>query len=146
VELVIFSGIPASGKSTFYSERLRSSHSVVSLDLVKTREAENDLFSDVIKRGEKVVVDNTNPLVEDRARYIVLARAAGYTIFGYQFEIPVKTALARNSKRTRRVPPVAIMAINKKMVDLCYSEGFDRIYIVSSRSACTVRIKPFNTP
>ncbi len=44
-ELVIFIGIPASGKTSFYKERFFPSHVYVSLDQVKTRSAEGELLT-----------------------------------------------------------------------------------------------------
>ena len=43
-ELVIFIGIPASGKTSFYKERFFPSHVYVSLDQVRTRSAEGELL------------------------------------------------------------------------------------------------------
>jgi hypothetical protein len=46
-EAVLLIGIPGSGKTTFYRERFFNTHVRLSLDLLKTRERESALLSDV---------------------------------------------------------------------------------------------------
>jgi predicted kinase len=40
MEAILFIGIPASGKSTFYKERFFTTHIRVNLDMLKTRKRE----------------------------------------------------------------------------------------------------------
>ena len=61
-EIVIFIGIPASGKTSFYKERFFPSHVYVSLDQVKTRSAEGELLKFCLGRNKSCVIDNTNVL------------------------------------------------------------------------------------
>jgi len=44
MEGIIFIGIQASGKSTFYKERFFNTHVRISLDLLNTRNKENHFF------------------------------------------------------------------------------------------------------
>lgn len=44
MEMIIFTGIPASGKSSFYKELFFNSHLRISMDLLNTRNKENKLM------------------------------------------------------------------------------------------------------
>jgi predicted kinase len=70
VEAVVFIGVQASGKSSFYRERFFDTHLRINLDMLKTRHRERMLLRACIEAGQSFVVDNTNPSVEERARYI----------------------------------------------------------------------------
>src|SRR5262249_43520882 len=85
-DAVIFIGIQASGKSTFYAQRFAETHAHVNLDTLRTRTKEAVLLRDCIARKQSFVVDNTNAAVTDRARYIVPAHEAGFRVVAYLFE------------------------------------------------------------
>ena len=70
MELVVFVGLQASGKSTFFRERFAETHEHVSKDLFpknrnKNRRQEH-LLRAALSAGRSMVVDNTNPTPEDR--------------------------------------------------------------------------------
>jgi predicted kinase len=77
-------------------------------------------------------VDNTNPSVEERARYIELARSGGFRIVGYYFRSQPKEALARNNQRTgkARIPEKGILGTYKWLCVPTMEEGFDELYHV----------------
>jgi predicted kinase len=79
-----------------------------------------------------VVVDNTNPAVEDRRPLVELGREFGARIVGYYFESGVRECLARNARREckARVPNVAIYATAKRLVPPSRAEGFDQLLCV----------------
>lgn len=79
------------------------------------------------------VVDNTNPTMLDRARYIAPAREAGYRVVGYFFQSKIHDCIRRNELREgkSRVPSKAIVATSNKMELPDYEEGFDKLYFVS---------------
>lgn len=56
------------------------------------------------------VVDNTNPTVAERQKYIELAKAARNEVVGYFFELSTNQAAARISQRSGRylVPEKAL--------------------------------------
>src|SRR5919202_3032505 len=106
MEAVIFVGIQASGKSSFYRERFFRTHVRLSLDMLRTRHRERLLLRACLEAKQPFVVDNTNPRAADRARYVEPARAAGFRIVGYYFPAALGEALARNAARppAERVP------------------------------------------
>lgn len=125
MEAVIFVGLQASGKSSFYIERFFASHVRISLDLLKTRHRELRLLELCIATQQPFVVDNTNPTRAARSRYIDIARAAGFSISGFYFRSKVDDCLARNRSRTQQIPEIGLLATAKKMQRPSLDEGFD---------------------
>ena len=132
---VIFMGIPASGKSTFYSRYLAETHVRINLDTLHTRNRENALLEECIEKGRSFAVDNTNPDPETRRKYIESAASAGYTVLGLVFEGNITECKRRNLQRTgkSRVPDAAIYSISSKMRHPRFSEGFDGLLFVKPR-------------
>ena len=135
-ELVIFVGLQASGKSTFFRERFATTHELVSKDLLGNNKNRNrrqaQLIEAALGAGSSVVVDNTNPTVEDRRPLIELGHRLGARIVGYYFEATVRGCVGRNRRRTGKdqVPDVAIFTTAKKLAPPSYSEGFDELFRV----------------
>ena len=135
-EMVIFVGLQASGKSTFFRERFAATHEHVSKDLFRNNKNRNrrqeQLIATSLGTGSSVVVDNTNPTVEDRRSLIRLGRELGAKIVGYYFDSTVRGCVGRNRGRTGkdRVPDVAIFATAKRLERPLFSEGFDELFRV----------------
>jgi predicted kinase len=132
MEAVIFIGIQGSGKSSFFRERLFDSHVRINLDMLRTRRREELLVAACLEAGQSFVIDNTNTLPVDRARYVERARAAGFRTVAYFFDARLREAMQRNNLRTgkQRVPALAVAATFKKLVAPSADEGFDEIYTV----------------
>jgi predicted kinase len=136
LELVIFIGLQASGKSTYFRERFAATHELVSKDLFPNNRNRNrrqaQLIEAALGAGSSVVVDNTNPTVEDRQSLLRLGREHGAKIVGYYFESTARECVERNRLRAgkAKVPDVAIYATAKKLVPPSYSEGFDELFRV----------------
>ncbi|KJH72752.1 ATP-binding protein [Aliterella atlantica] len=136
MELVIFTGLQASGKTTFYRDRFAATHEHISKDLFPNNKNKNRRQEQLIKAaldaGKSIVVDNTNPTPVERTPLIELGSSYGCEIIGYYFASQLSCCLQRNSARTgkARVPDVALYATAKKLVVPSYSEGFDRLFCV----------------
>lgn len=130
---VIFTGIQASGKSSFYIEHFFKSHVRINLDQIKTRNRERRLLEVCLETGQPVVIDNTNPAVEDRARYIKLFKEYGFKVIGYYFESKIEQAKERNSKRTGKeaIPLPGLLSTYRRLVIPSLEEGYDELYYVS---------------
>ena len=138
MQLIIFTGVQASGKSSFYLLNLYHSHLRINLDMLKTRHRENIIFEACLTSKTKMVIDNTNPTHEDRARYIGRAKDAGFEVISYYFETDLNSALERNSQRTGKanIPEVGVRATFKKLEVPSLDEGYDemfRVKIVGNR-------------
>ena len=131
-EVVIFIGLQASGKSSFYRQKFVDSHIRLNMDMLKTRHREKLLFEACLAAKQSVVIDNTNPQKSDRARYILLARNHQFKITGYYFQSNVEECKRRNSLRQgkSKIPLVGILATAKKLELPSYEEGFDQLYYV----------------
>ena len=109
---------------------------LVSKDLMKSSRdragKQTRLIEEALGTGRCVVVDNTNPTVEDRAAIIEIAVRSGARIVGYYFGTDIAEALRRNAKRAGRacVPDIAIRIIEAKMTRPRYDEGFDELRVV----------------
>ncbi len=136
MELVIFVGLQAAGKSSFYRVRFADTHTLVSKDLLRnsrSRQARQvALIEQALQRGESVVVDNTNPRIEDRSPLIAMGLAFRARIIGYDFEASTPECLRRNALRQcrARVPDVAIYATARKLERPRGVEGFDAVFRV----------------
>jgi len=146
MDLVIFVGLQASGKSTFFREHFAASHEHVSKDLFRNNKNPNrrqaQLIVDALRTGRSVVVDNTNPTLEDRRVLIGLGGEYGARIVGYFFDAGVRECIRGNEIREGKawVPDVAIYATAKKLVAPSIEEGFDELLCVQlNGSAFEVR-------
>jgi predicted kinase len=146
-ECVIFVGLQGAGKTTFYNERFAETHVHVSKDdfphARNRNERQRRLIVDALASGRSVVVDNTNPTPAVRAPVIAAARAAGASVVGYYFDVPVRLALMRNRARQgrARVPDAALLATAKKLSPPSHGEGFDRLYRVSYTGTGEVHVE-----
>jgi predicted kinase len=136
VELVIFIGLQASGKSTFFRTYFAETHVLVSKDLFRNNKKPDrrqaQLIDEAYETGRSVVVDNTNPTVEDRARLIEQGRYYGAEVIGYYFQSDVRGCWERNQTRSgkAKVPDIAIYSTVKKLQLPSYDEGFDKLFYV----------------
>jgi hypothetical protein len=132
MEAVIFVGIQAVGKSSFYKQRFFATHVRISLDLLRTRHRERSLLEWCLAHDQPFVVDNTNPTVAERAVYIAPSRAARLRVVGYYFESNVPASIRRNTARsgTARVPEAAIGGTKRRLVLPSLAEEFDALHFV----------------
>jgi predicted kinase len=148
MELVIFIGLQASGKSTFFRQKFAATHEQVSKDLMRNNKnrtrRQAQLIEAALQTGRSVVVDNTNPRVEERAVLIQLGKTYGAKIIGYYFESQVTDCLKRNTLRSgkAKVPDVAIYATIKKLERPSYGEGFDKLFDVKIAGSEVFEICP----
>ncbi|MDR3012101.1 MAG: ATP-binding protein, partial [Chitinispirillales bacterium] len=86
-----------------------------------------------LKAKQPLVIDNTNPTVNDRRKYIDMAKNGGFRVIGCYFESDVDAALARNEKRVGKenLPAVAIKSTYSKLESPTFIEGFDELFYVS---------------
>ena len=137
-ELVIFTGIQGSGKTTYYLTHCAATHVHVSKDLMKNtrhRDARQmEMIEHALRDGKSVVVDNTNPTPVVRGPLVALGKRHGARVIAYFFETPVKMAVERNRLREgkARVPDVAVYVTSKKLVAPSFSEGFDEVHVVGA--------------
>lgn len=123
-------GVQGSGKTTLYADRFLATHVRVSMDLLRTRAREAAFLRLCVDTRQPFVVDNTNPTVAERRRYVAPAREAGLRVIGYFVEIDASVALARNALREgrARVPDGALLGALKRFIRPALDEGFDELW------------------
>jgi len=133
MEAVIFVGVQGSGKSTFYRERFFDTHVRINLDMLRTRHREQLLLAACLAAKQPFVIDNTNLLSTDRARYVGPARDAGFRVVAYFFDTTLRNAMQRNNQRAGRqkIPIPAIADAFRKLQIPRPEEGFDDIWSVA---------------
>ena len=138
LELIIFVGLQAAGKSTYYQNHFAATHVHVSKDLMKNSRnrgaTQERQIEEALAAGRSVVVDNTSAAPDVRAPLIAQARRHGARVAAYYFEISVKEAVIRNRKREgkARVPDVAIFRTAKMLVPPAFGEGFDEVRVIAA--------------
>lgn len=131
--IAIMIGIQGSGKSTFCQKYLPNFYRI-NLDTLKTRHQEQLAIDECFKCGRNFVIDNTNPTIDERGKYILRAKKEGYKILGYFMESKIKDCIERNNQRTGKacIPATAIAATSNKLQLPSYDEGFDKLYFVKN--------------
>lgn len=132
MEAIIFCGIQASGKTTYYLQHFAQTHVRISMDLLRTRHRERKFLELCLETGQRFVLDNTNPTAEERSRYIQPALAARFKVVGYFFESAVGEAIRRNAGRIgkARIPEKGVGGTYKRLEIPSYPEGFHTLYKV----------------
>lgn len=136
MEAILFTGIPGSGKSSFYKELFFQTHVRISLDLLKTRHREKLILEACLATDMRFVIDNTNPTRAERLRYIEAAKSnPRYSVLGYYFESKVEDCLRRNTARPEceRIPDAGIFSAAKRLELPSLDEGFERLFYVRLR-------------
>lgn len=133
MEAVILMGIQAAGKSSFCREYFFKTHVRINLDMLRTRHREAILVQACLEAKQPFVIDNTNPTVSDRAKYIQRAQSAHFRIVGYFVEASLESALARNAQRQgkERIPAAGIRSTYHRFEIPSWSEGFDALFQVT---------------
>ncbi|MDU1889250.1 MAG: hypothetical protein E6767_01050 [Dysgonomonas sp.] len=132
MEAILFCGIQATGKSSFYKKNFFRTHVHISLDLLKTRYRESRFIDLCIETNQKFVIDNTNPAIIDRAGYIAKIKQAKYKLIGYYFQSKIEEAIERNNNRIgkERIPEIGVRATYNKLELPSLDEGFGELYYV----------------
>lgn len=132
MEAVIFVGIQATGKSTFYHHQFARTHMRVNLDMLKTRHREQCFINTCLDTRQRFVVDNTNPTPIERQRYIQAAQRHDFSVIGYYFESKLAAALVRNRNRSleQQIPEQGVKGTAARLLLPTYKEGFDQLFYV----------------
>ena len=136
MDMVLFTGIQATGKSEFYKRNFYKTHIRINLDMLKTRNREKIMTEACFTAKQSFVVDNTNLTVAERNVYIDKAKMHGFEIIGYYFKSSIGEAISRNELRigNEKLPLAAIRSAHAKLELPSLAEGFDRLFYVHIES------------
>lgn len=132
MEAILLIGIQGAGKSTFYRERFFATHVRINMDMLKTRYREKVLLSACLLAKQPFVVDNTNVVIAERARFIEPAKENAFRVIAYYFEPDVRASIARNAQRSGKavIPVKGLLGTYKRLQLPTREEGFDQIFRV----------------
>ncbi|XAO22135.1 polynucleotide kinase 3'-phosphatase [Cryptococcus bacillisporus CA1280] len=142
VEIVIFVGYPASGKSSFFRKHFQPAGYVhVNQDILRTRQKCLNVAEEAVKSGKSVVIDNTNRNRETRAYWVSLASKLNVPIRLFHFLCPPELAKHNNLYRAYYPPPdeptrellpyIAFAGFETAFEEPKKEEGFDEIRTVN---------------
>jgi bifunctional polynucleotide phosphatase/kinase len=125
-EIVILTGFPASGKSTFIKNKLKT-YEVVSGDVLKTLPKMLNTATKYLDLGKSVVFDATNPKKENRDKIIQLGKKYKIPVRCFVFNVDIETALEWNTKRFnetgKKVPKIAFYVHRKNYIRPTEEDG-----------------------
>ena len=78
------------------------------------------------------MVDNTNPTIAERKRYLELAKQAGFKVVGYYFQSELEGSIKRNEMRQgkERIPLAGLKNTHARLELPSLAEGFELLYYV----------------
>ena len=137
-------GLQGAGKTTLYRDRWLETHVRISMDLLRTRPREAALLELCLSTRQRFVVDNTNPTVAERRRYVEPARAAGFRVVGYLVDADPAEALGRNADRAgrARIPDRGVLGTARRLIRPAPAEGFDELWHATAAPGGGWRIEP----
>jgi bifunctional polynucleotide phosphatase/kinase len=110
-ELIVFVGMPGSGKSTYYHKNLKK-HIHIEQDKIGTRKKLLKEIDNSLLTGKSIVIDSTNPLQENRVEYYEKAKQYNYKIKVVYFLV---NGTGFNKLRESPVPDIVYHIYFKKL-------------------------------
>lgn len=144
--IILFCGLPGSGKSTWLSEHPDSSNVILSSDdFRKVITGGQDFYAPLeeivwfcVKNAARVlivdhsvVIDATSLTVGSRNQWIRIAQDAGVEIDCYVFNTRLDICKERNAQRERFVPDDVMDRMAEQFELPAEDEGFTGIYIMA---------------
>jgi bifunctional polynucleotide phosphatase/kinase len=113
--MIVFVGMPGSGKTSFYHKNLESLGYVhINQDTLKTRPKVLKLTKESLTKGLPMAIDATNPSFDKRQEFYDLANKSGYSIMTLYF---VGDGKGWNKLREKPVPTIAYSMYYKHLVE-----------------------------
>lgn len=134
-ELIIMIGYPGSGKSTFVRNYIsKNNYSVINRDTLKTMQRCIHECEKYMTNGKSIVIDNTNPSIDDRKKFIELAKLNKYIVRCFvmdtSIELSKHNSYYRNyisNGKINHIPDIAYNIYKKKFTEPIIEEGFSEI-------------------
>jgi DNA 3'-phosphatase len=113
--MVLFVGMPGSGKTTYYQQKLAPLGYVhVNQDILKTKNKVLKLTRETVGKGLNICIDATNPGQDKRQEFYNLGALYGYNILVIYF---IRDGKGWNKLRPNPVPTIAYSTYYKYLVE-----------------------------
>ncbi|EWC45846.1 hypothetical protein DRE_04853 [Drechslerella stenobrocha 248] len=144
LELVVFTGRPGAGKSTFSIQYLEpAGYQRINQDILKTREKCLKVAEGYLKEGKSVIIDSTNPGRDNRSLWKTLADKIGDVAFRCIYLTTPERLCVHNDgvrayssvkffnpENRESVSSMAFLSFKSKFQEPELSEGFKDITVV----------------
>lgn len=138
MEMIVFAGLPGSGKSTYYKEHYFNTHLRISNDLLKTKNRTKRLLDFCKETEMSFVVDNTCTTKNVRKQFLDFCETIDGEVkkICIYFDTPVEVCIERNEKRKGpdKVPVAAIFHKLKEFEIPEIEEGFDEMIVIKTEA------------
>ena len=148
-KLIMFMGLPASGKTTYWKSHFRDEGPIrLSMDTFQkmvTGRDHSPAFMGIAKvwidwtheyllrEGHTVLIDSVLLTKGVRAKLVRTAKACGATVELYWFDVPFEVCLERNRYRERWVPEAVMQRMNEQFeLPDSAEEQFDKLWRVEA--------------
>ncbi|KAK3346958.1 polynucleotide kinase 3 phosphatase-domain-containing protein [Lasiosphaeria hispida] len=143
-DMILFVGNPGAGKSTFFWRHLEPlGYERINQDILKSKDKCFKAAADLLKDGESVVIDNTNPDPSIRAQWIELASKHKVPIRCVWFKTPMQLCEHNDAVRSlnkllnpesrQSLPKLAFNGFGSRFKEPKLKEGFQDILEVEFR-------------
>ena len=145
-ELIMFVGLPGSGKSTYFQKYFSSKRYIrLSLDDFRkliTGHDYHEPFEPVahawieqtgryfLSQGYRVILDNTHLRRGLRTKWCRIARQYDAKVSACYFKTSLETCLERNAQRERKVPEEVLKRMHEQFEEILPEEDFDEIVVI----------------
>lgn len=130
--MVLLIGIAGSGKTTF-AKKFFPKHIRISLDEIENHDRlkEFEIIEENLKKGNNIVIDDTNLTKTIRVSQIMRAKECKARVTGVFFDFPMLRIQLQNQKRDRPVPEHILFKMKNQLERPKEDEGFDYIQILN---------------
>lgn len=139
--MCIMVGIQASGKSWLAKKicNINDNYVIVNQDTLKTKAKCIAFVKNAMKNKKCVIIDNTNPSVENRKQWIDIASLYSYNIIVLHVTTSFDLAMHRNHYRFLKgghlIPSIAYNMYKKNFIKPSLQEGINEIYEIEPDNA-----------
>ncbi|XP_054469171.1 bifunctional polynucleotide phosphatase/kinase [Anoplopoma fimbria] len=135
-EVIVAVGFPGSGKSTFFHAHvIPKGYVYVNRDTLGSWQSCVSACERALKEGRSVAVDNTNPDLDSRKRYVDVAKAAGVQCRCFHFSASLDQAkhnnrfreMAPSNSKHLKVNDMIYHSYKKHFVAPALQEGFSEV-------------------